>query len=382
VKARVPPVPSQASVRVRWLSSSERLSAERIWEALEARVEDDALACSWVWTGVWLEHYGDVVPHQFAVGEVRGVPCGVALVTNGVGRRRGPFRVRSVHLGTAGEPPGESVFVEYNRVLVEPEHRIGFAAALISELRREPDWHEIALDGFAPEEAEPFLLAEPLLQPWRRACPTMDLRQAESAEGSVLATLKSGTRRKVRRSLTALGDVGTEWAQTPEHALDILDELIELHQRRWTTTGEPGAFASPRFADFHRELVARLVSRGAVILFRVRAAGKTVGCLYHFVERRRVLFYQSGLASYPDGRISPGFVAFALCMQACFERGLAEYDFLAGDSRYKRDLSTMTRELVWASGRRPALRWRLMDYLAAAKHRLRPDSGPVREPSA
>ena len=279
--------------------------------------------------------------------------------------------MRSVHLGTAGEPPGEGVFVEYNRVLVDAEHRSGFAAALINELRSESDWHELSLDGFAPEEAEPFLVAEPLLEPRRIACSIMNLRDAESGDGNVLTALKSSTRTKVRRSLKALGDVETEWAQTPAHALEILAELIELHQRRWTKIGQPGAFASPRFAEFHRELVARLLPRGAVILFRVRAAAGTVACLYSFVERRRVLFYQSGVASYSDRQIRPIFVACTSCMQACFERGLTEFDFMGGDSSHKRELSTMTRELVWATWRRPALRWRVMDRLAA-----------VREPAA
>ena len=305
---------------------------------------------------------------------MEGRPCGIALVTAGVGRRRGPFRLRTVHLGTAGEAPGESVFVEYNRLLVEPERRAAFSAAMIDELRREPGWHELHLDGFAPKDAAPLLASEPMLEAQPAACPVVELRHAQGADGSVLALLRSGTRRKIRRGLEALGEVETEWPRTPEQGLEILDELVELHQRRWTDAGEPGAFARPRFVTFHRELVRRLLPRGRVALFRVRAAGRTVGCLYHLIEGRRVLFYQSGLAGSWDKPVSPGFVCFALCMQACFERGFEEYDFLAGDSRYKRDLSTDARELIWAKGRRPAMRWALLDRLAAARRRVRPGS--------
>ena len=360
-----------SGVVIRWLPSSARTSAAELWVALERRTKNWGLACSWDWTHVWLRHYGDLVPHRFAVGDVDGTPCAVALVTNGVGRRRGPFSVRSVHLGTAGEPPEESVFVEYNRVLVEPQHRRAFAAALMDELRRDRRWHELQLDGFESEAAEPLLLAEPLLAPRRVACPTVDLRSAASAQGDVLATLRSSTRRKVRRSLAVIGDVETEWAETPEHALDILSELSALHQRRWTSAGRSGVFSSRRFAEFHREVVPRLLPRRAVVLFRVRAQDHTVGCLYHFIERRRVLFYQSGFASYSERGISPGFVTHALCMQASLERGFSEYDLLAGDSRYKRELSTTTRELVWAIGRRPAYRWQTMDRVDALGRRMR-----------
>lgn len=383
---RVPTVDSRSipGVRIRWHSSSEREAAAGVWKALETRVGGDALACSWDWTEVWLEHYGDLVPHRFAVGEIDGVACGITLVTRSVGRRRGPFRVRSVHLGTAGEPPGDSVFVEYNRTLVAPDLRRDFAAALIDELRDEGDWHELVIDGFAPEEAEPYLLAEPLLVPRRMICPVMDLRVVGSGDGdgTVLAALKYPVRKKIRRSLKALGEVETEWARTPDHALDILTELTELHQRRWTAVGEPGAFASERFAGFHRDLVPRLLPGGGVILFRVRASAGTVGCLYAFVERSRVLAYQTGFASFPDRMIRPGFVVLAACMQECFEQGLIEFDHQVGDTRYKRELSTTTRELVWATGRRPRLRWRLMDGLAAAKRKLGRDSGFGHEPGA
>jgi len=362
---------AQGAVEIDWLTSAERRSGAEIWEDLEGRFGGGALACSWDWTSSWLEHYGDVVPHRFAVGAVNGVPCGITLVTTGVGRRRGPFRVRSVHIGTAGEPPRESVFVEYNRILVEPDRRADFCAALVRALRDESGWDELALDGFDPEEAAPLLAVEPRFQPAPATCRVLDLTRAQAKDGDVLATLGGGTRKQVRRSHNALEQLESEWASTPEHASDILDELIDLHQRRWTDVGETGAFASPRFVGFHRTVIRRLMPKGAVILFRVRAGGATVGCLYNFVERGRVLSYQTGLASHADRKISPGFVTFAACMQACYERGLREYDFLAGDSLYKQQLSTTTRELVWAKAPRPSLRWRALDRLAAARRTVR-----------
>ena len=84
------------------------------------------------------------------------------------------------------------------------------------------------------------------------------------------------------------------------------------------------------------------------------------------VEDRRFLFYQSGLATFRDNRCRPGLAAHGLCMQACLERGLEEYDFLEGESRYKRGLSNTERELVWGSGRRGVGRWLLLDARRAA----------------
>jgi Acetyltransferase (GNAT) domain len=372
----IPGLRASRRVSIRWMAASDTPAAERIWTALEARLGGGGLACSWAWTGTWLDHYGDVVPHRFAVGEADGAACAIALVTQGVGQRRGPFPLRSVHLGTAGERRGESVYVEYNRILAAPEHRLDFAAALVAELGADPAWHELGLDGFAPEDAEPLLAAEPRLEARREICPIVDLRRADGSGGDVLATLAKGTRKKIRRSLRGLGDVEGEWAETADQALAILDELIGLHQARWVRAGQPGAFASPRFVAFHRALVRRLAPAGGVSLFRVRGPGGTVGCAYGFVERHRLLAYQAGLAPYADPQIRPGFVTDALCMQCARDRGLEEYDFLAPETMYKRQLSTGERELVWATWRRPALQWQLVDALAAVKRRVAARAGP------
>jgi CelD/BcsL family acetyltransferase involved in cellulose biosynthesis len=366
--------PCQA-VSVSLIPSGERALIAEIWEDLETRFANGSITCSWDWTETWLKYYGDFVPHYFVVGEYAGIPCGVALVSQGVDRRCGPFRVRSRHLGTAGEPDADSVCVEYNRLLVAPENRDAFASALVARIRQETNWDELLLDGFAPEDAEPLLRAEPSLVAERRVCRAVDLRTASEMGGEILAALKTNTQKKIRRSLRGFGAIETEWADTVEHAIDVLNELINLHQQRWKQTGEPGAFSSARFVAFHRELVPRLLAKGAVILFRARSALGTIGCLYSFIEHGRVLFYQSGLTAVDDNKLKPGLVTHALCMQCCMERGLTEYNFLAGDSRYKQELSTMEQELVWASTRQRRMKFFIVDSLRRARQRMRGQEG-------
>src|SRR5262249_46230820 len=84
-----------------------------------------------------------------------------------------------------------------------------------------------------------------------------------------------------------------------------------------------------------------------------------------FIERGSLLFEQSGVASFPDNKLKPGLILHLLCMQAALARGLHEYNFLAGDERYKSELSTGARTLVWISAQqRGALRPWLADNLA------------------
>jgi len=286
-------------------------------------------------------------------------------VTEGVGRRHGPVRIATRHLGTAGEPEDQLLFVEYNRLLVAADDRQEFARGLVSLLRRWR-WDELHLDGFVPEDAAALVDHEGMFQVRREPCPTMDFRLAREV-GGVVEALSAGPRARARRSLRRAAPIADEWAETPGVALDILDELIALHQRRWNAAGAPGAFSSRRVVAFHRDLAVRLLERDAAVLYRVRNSAGTLGCVYGFVERGRMLFYQGGMARSADNRVTPGIAVHLCCMQAALERGLEEYDFLAGDQRYKRELSNAERELVWAS----LVRRRPKPVLIATARRLR-----------
>jgi CelD/BcsL family acetyltransferase involved in cellulose biosynthesis len=232
------------------------------------------------------------------------------------------------------------------------------AGAVAGACHADRSWDVLELQCLDPLDAAALAAAGTGLRPAVRGEPSpfADLAAARAAGVPVLETLRSGTRARVRRSLRGFGALDTELAADPDQALDIFDELVDLHQASWLRRGEPGAFASERFHGFHRRLVPRLLERGELVLFRVRRAAGTVGCVYGFVDRNRMLMYQTGLATVREPRLKPGFVAHALCMEACLERGLDAYDLLPEDDQYKRQLSTSAAELMWLRAERSRVR--------------------------
>jgi CelD/BcsL family acetyltransferase involved in cellulose biosynthesis len=363
-------------VRLTWLPPGERAAAGHVWQELEP-VALPPLAASWRWTETWLEHFGEVVPHRFAVAEESGSPVAIVLVTRGLGRRRARVPIRSLHLGTAGEPSGDSVFVERNGLVAVPEHRTAVAAALLRLLDAERGWDELVLDGFTEEDASALMRVRPF-EARLEASRTFDLR---AADGDVLGLLSAKTRANFRRSLKRLEVVAAEWAADASQARAFLDELIDLHRQRWESRGQRGVFASPRFTAFHRDLVGRLAATSEVCLFRIRDASTTLSSLYALIDGDRVMTYQHGTPIQAGQRPSPGLVAEVMCMQACHDRGLAVYDHLAGDTEFKRSLSTGADTLVWASGRRGRLRWAAVDSvraIAGARRRTRSARGTPR----
>jgi CelD/BcsL family acetyltransferase involved in cellulose biosynthesis len=361
------------TVRLHPQQDISRLAA--IWSDLESRYGRGGVATSWDWTEAWIRHYG--LPHRFAVGYLGDAPCAVALVVRGAPRRLGPFAWRSLHLGTAGERDADSVCVEYNRVLADPDHRAGFAAALLEALEADPDWDELALDGFVPDDAAPFLQAAPAFAVERRLCRVMDLRGAGKSDEEILSRFSPSARKRVRNNLRDYGSVRAEWPDRPAEALGIFEEMAALHQKRWNEAGKPGAFASPRFTAFHREIVERLVPKRRAFLFRARTETGTIGCLYGFIENQRVFIYQLGMAASSGKGTSPGLAAHLCCMKSCAERGIVEYNLMAGDSRYKQELSNSSEELLWATLRRPRLVFRLIDGLRSVKRWARRAAAPA-----
>lgn len=365
--------PLAPPVRVDILPAHERAAVSVLWRNLE-RAVPVGLANSWDWVETWLNHYGDLIPHWFVIGTSAGAPVGLALLTRGVGRKRGPISLRTLHVGTAGEPHADTVRVEYNRLLVGPQHRTAFVAALLGATKRIGRCCDVfVLDGFVPEDAEAFLASDPSFVAVTEPCHYADLAALRNRGETVLDGLRRHTAAKIRRTIRRLeeqyGPVQVEWAASLPQAEAIFAELRQLHQARWEREGQPGVFASQRFTRFHEELIRRLFPQGRVTLARVIAGDLTVGCDYGLVEHGRILGYQWGLATFDDPRLSPGLAVGALVMQAAQERGFSEYDWLAGDALYKRELSTATRTLVTARSIRGP-RMRVLDGLTRAKRFL------------
>ncbi len=376
--ASVGPSPGAAALHGEVLPAADRAAAMELWRQVAAAVRDDPAAthvpvtASPLWTAAWLEAYGDVVPHEFLVVRSGGGPVGIALLTRGVGRRVGPFRLRTRHVGTAGEDPREGACVEYNDLLALPAYKSAFQEQLLSYVLRDKSWGTFCLDGFLPERLHGILQDLRGFEVRYRDSPYFDLRAARQRGGNWRELLGRSTRQNLRRLLRKYGEVDCEWAETPEQALDILEELAELHQARWQSAGHPGAFHSERFRTFQQTLVTAAFQqpgdRRPVVLFRVRQQGETVGCLMNLVDGGRLLGYLTGYADF-QAKSSPGLVTNALGIEAALHRGYDAYDFLVGDSRCKANLSTNVNQLAWATWTRTTLQSRTIALARNLKRR-------------
>lgn len=359
ITLREPSVPAIADVtgpvRLRIIPATAKTEALFLWRKLELQLGNRRLMCSSLWTEIWLNHFGQLIPHQFAVGMRNGVVCGIALLTQGVRQCAGPIPLATWHIGTAGEPEADSVCVEYNALLAGPDDQCDFAAALFDWAREQTNCDEFRLDGFEGQSIQALLQHCLMARVERKISYYFDLRPCRVNGEDPLARLGTHTRANIRRTLREFGDVRTEWAETPARAEQLFAELVKLHQARWTSAGKPGAYASRLFHDFHLELLCRGVPLGLTTIVGLSSGNRLIGCSHLLIDNHRGLFYQCGWAP-GGGRTSTGLALDYLCIDECLRRGYDEIDFLAGNTEHKRRLSTNQAELVWAVWRRSSLK--------------------------
>lgn len=351
------------------LHAGDHRDALGIWRTFEETLNDVPLMCSADWTAAWLQAFGDVIPHWFVIGRdsQTGAPAGICLITRGVAQKDGPVPVRSLHLGTAGEPDEDSVCVEYNDVLTAPAFRSQFCARLREFLNTRPGADQWNLDGVTEDLAAAFDRPDAPLLRRQETTYWFDLAAARRRNRTVLEDLRSATRRKIRRAREAAGELTVEWSDSLPVAIDIFEELMDLHQAHWNAQGKPGCYSSRRFTAFHEALITHLIPRNQMAFVRVRAEGQTLGCVQLLLDRNRALVYQCGRTSRSDVS-SPGVLTDYLAMEECLARGIDAYDFLPVATQHKRHLSNSSRSIIWARKRHRRLRFVLLDTARQLKH--------------
>jgi CelD/BcsL family acetyltransferase involved in cellulose biosynthesis len=187
------------------------------------------------------------------------------------------------------------------------------------------------------------------------ACPIADLTGGFE---SYLQKLSSNGRQQARRLLREAEVAGVRFEIIGMTQLaDGFNDLISLHQARWTPEGKPGVFAAPRFVEFHRNLLAQWLPAGRAVLARLTLGSEPVAVLYGFVTGPKFDFYQSGVQIETKGALrSPGNLSHLLLMKALIERRVTAYDFLRGSSSYKKRLATRESHLLGIQIWRPTLR--------------------------
>jgi CelD/BcsL family acetyltransferase involved in cellulose biosynthesis len=303
---------------------------------------------SWTWLSSWWRHYGLQTD-----ADARRNQLAVLGVFDGDGALRGiaPWYIeRSALRGRVLRPLGSGeICSEYLSVLCDPAAEDAVLKALAGHLLdnkgdHRPDalaWDLLELEAVDAEDTTVAALVDrlsasgctihhrPGMPCWR-----LDLT---TGWGSYFASLGKHLRKDLRRLERNLIETGRAVLRSPSGPEDlprVMDIFVDLHQRRWTTVGKPGCFASPRFLAFFREVVPAMLRLGHLKFYWLEIDGKTVAAKYALLGDGVIYAYQGGVDPTAT-EYEPGKLILSAMLREEMGCGYREFDFLRGNEPYK-----------------------------------------------
>jgi CelD/BcsL family acetyltransferase involved in cellulose biosynthesis len=357
--------PEDANYAVDLVRDAAGLQALRPeWDGLYAVSPTASPPLRWEWVAGWWRVYGPIYGDYgrglriVAIrqsGQLVGIlplyqdRCGVP-----------PFRARRLRFVSTGAAEFEETGADYLDLLYAPGAAPGCLRAVRTALHKSSalHWDQLELAELSGESPLLSLVATGGLPLGRvdeyGTCYRSDLTGGFER---YLGRLSAGARAEARQLARKAAGAGLtfEVAATPEQADAYFSQMVDLHKRRWQAVHRRGSFA-PRHAEFHRSLVAALVSRGAVVLARLSqdnrpfavTYGHRFGSTYHDIQR--------GVNLAARAVRSPGTAVLMLLMAHLAERGVTCYDHLTGRSLFKEKYSTDRHNLVRIRATRPTSR--------------------------
>jgi CelD/BcsL family acetyltransferase involved in cellulose biosynthesis len=335
-------------------SWNELAALEQPWNALAAGNP----MRSWDWLATWWKHYGfdpnqppnrDTPRHSDRVLHVFAVYANASRSGIGRGHTReligiAPWYLdRTVVKGNVLRWLGSGeVCTDHRSLICRSQCHRQVASAVAEVLTTQcDDWDQLELSAVDADDAAIDKLTTELedcgcivSRHAADACWSLDL---PASWDDYLAAISKSHRKQLRRlERDVLESDRVRWHSVSshdelQHAWDI---LVDLHQRRRRSLGEPGCFASRSFHDFHREVVDRLLARRQLRLSFLELDGLTAAAEYHFTDDTTTFAYQGGVD--PE-RLSeePGRLSTIRCLQAAIAEGHRRVDFMRGDEPYK-----------------------------------------------
>jgi CelD/BcsL family acetyltransferase involved in cellulose biosynthesis len=373
-----------AEIELVAIERSERERVRDVWLALEARAQPTYFL-SWGWIETWLDMLPHTVPLTLYVAKRGREPIAAFFLGARTAWRHRVMPSRGIHLNQTGSEAYDEICIEYNGFLsAEPPPLREIVKALPMA------WDELhlpALDAASASSLAALSRDGLNVKIDRRInSPFVELERVRGTK-DYATLLGKNTRAHIRKSIRlyeARGKVQVEVASTVDRAMQIFDELVKLHRQAWQDRGEAGAFI-PFVHAFHERLIRTRFASGEIQLSRVHAGDHTIGCLYSFLYRGDVLFYQCGFTYEDDPKLKPGMVCHFELVRHNASIGQQRYDFLAGDRDYKKSFATSRREMIWARVQKPRLRFALEDLAKTARDVARalrtdaPDESPKSE---
>ena len=297
---------------------------------------------SWQWRELWLKTLPQSTDLFLVAGYKKGCPVIGFFLGRKIKTRSKFIKFYEVSLNSTLDPYYDLLWIEYNSILMDPDVTV----PLEYILRNLPvEWDDFHMTRFAPiynKGLNMKLGTSYEIHVTDLKAYNVDLDMVRDNK-DYLSLISPKKRYQIRRSIKEyekMGEVKITAAKDVDEALAIYEELIDLHQKRWTERGQPGTFSNSYYTDFNKKLISTRFEHGEIEIVRITAGEQLLGCLYCFVFEGKVYGYMCGFNFLDSHLYSPGLICHYFAVLHNTARGLSCYDFLEGDYAYKKSLTT------------------------------------------
>jgi len=271
-------------------------------------------------------------------GEVVGI---LPLHGSPVGQRR------TRRLNLCGDGAAAS---DYLSLLVCPDDRLAVAEAMADYLIEHADdpfigWNHLHFDGVSAGDPAMACLLDQLRQrgaavhlqsvmsAWFKPCAD-DWEAFQAAEPRRMRQNLRRWWRAPQKHADLSIEVPTDWQQTEA----ALHTLIQLHQQRWRSVGQPGSFATADSILFLHEVVRQWHADGQLFLPTLVKDGVVIAAQLNVLGGdRRLYCYSMGVHPEYNAQ-TPGLVLNAHTLYHAHQIGATGWDMMRGDETYKQRL--------------------------------------------
>jgi CelD/BcsL family acetyltransferase involved in cellulose biosynthesis len=369
--------PTRGQVRVSRLSTVAEIdSLEHGWRALEGRCSGVTPFMTWEWNASVARHYGGERPLWVMTIHDGDDLIGIAPLaeTRLAGLR--VLRVLSSALGTYS-------MADYQDLLLAKDREDEAIMALCDNLTQRRGWdvfHCQELPEASPTSRR--LMEVAALRGWPVTLQSGSDVHSLPISGSwdeYKATLSRSTRndggRLTRKLIAEHGMFFTSVDGDLTQVHRVMEDLFDLHTRRWQSVGKPGIFRGPRQREFHQEVASRFAVRGMLAVSVLRAGEETIAIKYGFQTNGTRYYYSGGFSADPKwDHFRLGLVLDLALLKDAFDQGTRCVDFMRGDGHYKdhyRMDTHLNLDLTLFPSQRARLQYRLAHLARGGMARMR-----------
>ncbi len=312
-----------------------------IWNQFLQKSKDNDIFSTWEWLGCWWKHFGKERKLRILIAEENGEIAGIAPLMLS--------KYNFLHLGKLskiefiGSPASD-----YNSFILVKDAK-ECLKLFLNRLIEFSNWDLLELRDIREESMSAKTLYGICDKQFSRlkikvgaSCPYIDLPDSIEVFVDCLSRNMRRNLRKRMRKLRKKYKVEVISQRDFNSVEEAMQMFFSLHQKRWSSKGKLGAFASKAFRAFHLELSKTFDGKGWLALYFLTIDDEPIAAVYSFDYNHKKYGYLTGFD--PEfGRYGVGNLLKNYVVEECIKNGFKEYDLTRDFEPYKAEWATGVR---------------------------------------